>query len=502
MSGRQVLQSTFDAIVREGITDFGLSPTEAVSDARAQLTAAGVTDQSNLSDPTSSGAADVRLRAAELLAALRADLAQPRDVPAGERLARRLEDHLARPPQELAAVFGAEGGVADVARALERGAGEVEAEAEAGAGAGKWRLADAAAGAVAGLARGNEANRGRFVGGDVDAVVCLRRVVEAGWRSGRAAAALRALRVLQRRSEAVKQRVAAGGFLETLLRAVAGGGAGGWAQFHAAAGVLRESLGADDATVQAGETFNRARVLGGGGGATASGLRKLSGAGTVADAVSRVAAAAGDDAVVGECVRLGRASAIADEVCMQLHAQRFHAAAAALLERRAGDARVVASCVGLLRNMSGRDAAKSAVFGEMGRVTRVVRGGAAADAGVAEMFCGLVGAVCLRRADVAGGCARDGAVEVVVQAMRTHAAARRAGCLALRNLCARCEAARERVRAAGGEAAVREAWREKGCDEVAYAALREMGALRDEEERRDERYTMPAGFFESRRADD
>ena len=38
------------------------------------------------------------------------------------------------------------------------------------------------------------------------------------------------------------------------------------------------------------------------------------------------------------------------------HARQFHAAAWALLERRASDVRVVASCVGLLGNTSGRDA--------------------------------------------------------------------------------------------------------------------------------------------------
>ena len=44
-----------------------------------------------------------------------------------------------------------------------------------------------------------------------------------------------------------------------------------------------------------------------------------------------------------------------------------------------GDVRVVASCVGLLRNMGGRDAAMRAVCGEMWWVTRVVGGGGRAD---------------------------------------------------------------------------------------------------------------------------
>ena len=132
------------------------------------------------------------------------------------------------PPRELAAVLGADGGVKDVARALERGAREAEAEAGKGKDKYKWWLADAAARAVAGLAGGNEANRARFVGGDSDAVACPRWVAEAGRGSGRAASALRARRELQRRSEAVKQRVAVGGFLETVLRAVAAGSAHRW----------------------------------------------------------------------------------------------------------------------------------------------------------------------------------------------------------------------------------------------------------------------------------
>ena len=41
--------------------------------------------------------------------------------------------------------------------------------------------------------------------------------------------------------------------------------------------------------------------------------------------------------------------------------------------------RVVASCVGLLRNISGRDAAMRVVCGEMWRVMRAVGGGVGAD---------------------------------------------------------------------------------------------------------------------------
>ena len=115
---------------------------------------------------------------------------------------------------------------------------------------------------------------------------------------------------------------------------------------------------------------------------------------------------------------------------MQLHGKLFHAAAGALLERLLGDASVVASCMRLMRNMSGRDMAKGAVFGETGRVTGVVGGGGGADAGVTEMFCGLVGGGCLRRADVADRCARDRTVVVVVRAAARRAAAQTmvAGC--------------------------------------------------------------------------
>ena len=84
--------------------------------------------------------------------------------------------------------------------------------------------------------------------------------------------------------------------------------------------------------------------------------------------------------MVGECGGwCGRARATTDEVGLQLHAKQFNAAAWALLERRAGDVHVVASCVGLLRKITGRDAAMRAVCGEMWRVVRVVGGGGGAD---------------------------------------------------------------------------------------------------------------------------
>ena len=70
----------------------------------------------------------------------------------------------------------------------------------------------------------------------------------------------------------------------------------------------------------------------------------------------------GVDAVVGECGGwCRRARANTNEMRLQLHGKQFHAAAWALLERRAGDVRVVVGCVGLLRKMSGRDAAMHAV---------------------------------------------------------------------------------------------------------------------------------------------
>ena len=159
----------------------------------------------------------------------------------------------------------------------------------------------------------------------------------------------------------------------------------------------------------------------------------MGGAETVVYAMWWVTAEAGVDAVVGECGgRGGRARANAYKVWMQLHANQFHAATGARLERWEGDVRVVASCVRLLRNMSRRDVAMRAGCGEMWRVTRVVGGGGGAggrtpawrtDAGVAEMFCRLLGGVCLRGGDVADGCARNRAVEVVVRAVARRAAA-------------------------------------------------------------------------------
>lgn len=555
MPGRQVLQSTFDAIVREAMSDFGLSASAAVADAREQLSAAGVTDFSNLRDPTACGdgtdaGARERARAGRFVAEL-GDLLVSEDA-AGEdedeygdgdgeeddddddaQLARLLRDAFAPDDRkgeatghEFCAVVGATGGAAFVARALARGVARVRR--------GRWELAAAACDAVRGLVRGNEANRGRLVlghvgdkgagdadadadiGTDIDVVDCLKTIVvlgDAGTEAGRDAAlrGLRAIGPVQRQCEAVKQRVASEGFLETVLGAVSrGAGGDDWRTFFAGAGVLRGSLAADDGSVEAGETFNRARVLGGGGAATGSGLRVLEGGEdsalpAVVCCVARQAeeTGAGRDDVVGECVAVGRACAIADEVCRGLYRAGLHVVAERLVSRGGGGAGTARGCVLLLRNVGGLDEAKTAIYEALVRVTAALGrvGTLERSAAACEALCGAVAAVCLRRADVADGCARAGVAATVVRAMQRHGAAvARAGCLAVRNLCARSAAARQAVVAAGGEAAVRQVWKESGVHEAGYAALREMRRLRSHEERRDERYTMPAGFFESKGA--
>lgn len=510
MPGRQVLQSTFDAIVREAMTEFGMSAEEAVEDAREQLSKAGVSDFSNLVDPTAAGSAETRDMAESISGELRVALERQASVAELVQLLEKFVDG----SHELIAVAGANGAVDVAIAALGRGVDDV--------GSGDWTVADAACGAVAALCDRNEANRTRFSSSkEADGVNLLKQLLEASVVVATEAAArtthvLKAVSAVQRRSEPVKRRVAADGSLDTLLRVLGeagrriGNDKDSLHLFRQACFVLRQSLAPDDAAVAVAETFNRARIVAGGGSVTESGLRPLSIDDSLPRILHRVAICVRDATeldeggrvcVLSDCVSLARLCAISDEICLDLHGLGFEDLAVGLLKEKAEVAGVVQSCIGLLRNLAGRDSVKTGLFSRMEEMMPVVVQHLESSAAITEWWLGLIASLCLRRADISRKCARGGVLDVVVEGMRKHEGKKgvqRMGCVAVRNACCRDVEARRRLREGGvAEKTVRKAWKTfpRECDELAYAALRDLDVLADEELRRDDRYTMPAGFF-------
>lgn len=514
MPGKQVLQSTFDAIVREAMSDFGMNAAEAVADAREQLAKAGVTDFSNLVDPTESGGQEHERYASELLAELRNALESP--APAKELTA--VLSKFKTADETVVAVAGANG-VADL---LLRALCDVVDWAKRGC----WDATEYVCSAVVRACENNEANRSRFVAPGVhDGVSALKALLELlygspcsdGHTGSRVTHVLQAISVLQRRCEPVKQRVASGKTLEILLHLLTQvTGRLEQDQSHAdlfklLCSIFRQLLAPDDPTVAVAETFNRARILTGGGTISESGLRPLSGAQTLPSELHRALKLAQDSmampdltrtTVFGECITLARLCAVSDEACADLFKMQFHELAISILDQKPDVLWLTRACLNFLRNMAQKEECKSTLFQGMDTVRMVTETHLEVSPAVVEYFAAFVASLCLRRADIALKCVSSGLLDVLIRAMELHkarASVQKIACLAIRNASSRNPVARQKLREGGSaEAAVRKAWKAfpKECDEVAYNALRDLDVLRDEELRRDERYTMPAGFFD------
>lgn len=484
MPEKQVSQETFDAVVREAMADFGLSPSEALAEARSQLALAGVTDFSNLA------ASEVGGSAAHPATALVASVAEAATAVATAGALDALAD-AARARKDVRGVAGAGGGVETVMAALK----------DRGERAAAWR-------AVAALCEGCEVNRGRFLAEDGGMDALVGDIVECGEGGGGrdlVLAALDVVRVVLTKSEDAKVRFTASmAPLESLVQLFEGG-VGDAGIVRACAGALRPLMSADDRTKLACETFNRARVLCGTGSVTASGLRPLSGDAKLPELLCRVlkGGVSGFESgsargAVADCIALARVGAVSDEICEAFMELGMIDAAFAILEAEGDDTLLARPCFSLLRSIAGRDQAQAPLASQIPLVTKVLLSHPK-DASLAERYCGLVAATCLRRPDLSSRMEAEASViSVIVQLMETFASignVQCAGCSAFRNLAVRNDGMREKLRGNGGkvERLIRAAWKQYpvALKELAYNALYTIDVLEDSEMRRDRRYTTP-----------
>lgn len=516
MPGKQVLQSTFDAIVREAMSDFGLSAVEAVADAREQLAKVGVTDFSNIVDPTEGGENQDEQRGIELPRQLQEVLESPGKEP--ELI--ELLSELRSAGSVVASIAGANGATDALIQSLERGLTDARD--------GKWGIADAACKAIVAVCGGNEVNRTRFVSAvEKDGVEVLKQLLEVaavltdtdGEDSAHLIAVLRAIRSVQEHNESVKQRVARDASIEVLLRQFA------IAErrlaspfdlecssilFKSFCAIFQQLLVPDDASATISETFNRARIVTGRGTISESGLRPLDSVDTLPQilyrAVIRIRTTPqipekDRDGLLDDCIGCVRVCAVSDEVCSDLILMEFHTLATSVLKEKPHEARLVCSCLNLLRNLAQRDQCKTALSEEMDIIQKVADSYLEKSHIAVEYFTSFVANLCLRRPDLSRMFAKNGVFDIVIKGMKIYEKKRkvqRSGCLAIRNACSRDVEARRIIKEGGiAEVAVRLAWKlfPRDCDELAYNALRELDVLRDDELRRDTRYTMPAGFF-------
>lgn len=507
MTSQQVTQSTFDAIVREAMTDFGLSASEAVIDAREQLSKAGITDLSNLIDPTSAAANEYLSEYASI--SNRIDAAVENN---SSKDIIRLLEKLSASDQKASAVAGGNGAIEALVRVLAHGSHKTD-ELDISS-------ISASSEAITTLCSQNEANRTRFAqmmdpdGVEQLAMLVRRLSTDVNSHTNSLRCVLSVVAAVQRQCESVKRRIAAGETPDALLNLIAQSVVNTskgrtWSDLFAiACRVLRQLLSADDVSVTVAETFVRARLLAGAKVVTESGLQPLRGAKTLVDvlgdmaAVSEMSTGTGRARVLFECMSIAKVFAVSEEICKEITDRGIGKLAIAILSERKGEGVLVLACLGVLRSLAGRDACKSNVLAGMSVIQESVELHFRKSNAIAEVFCGLVSRLCLRRGDVGREFVENGVIRTVLDAMDHYeecAGVLKAGCLAIRNAASRDEKARCTLVSDGrAEAAVRRAWRKfpGPCDEVAYCALQELDVLDEKEMRRDERYTVPDGFYQ------
>lgn len=537
MPAKQVQQQTFNDIVREAMEEFGLSAEEAVVDAKEQLTKTGITDFSNITTNSLSASSS---NSDDLVHGPISALTSILDAPSSARHDKNEQNdngNLLGALTELAAVVdgtesmsgiaGARGAIELTVRALER-AGHDENDS----------LFASCCSLISTLCMRDDANRARFAALPNDnGVIALNHMLNAlavdirarpdGQPNTPCATLLpltKAVMAVQRRSESVKQRIAEGEglshfvtFLQDLGTCIVSEENRGLAKtamsmFSPLCVVLRQFLTPDDVSVQVSEGFSRARALAGASVVTESGLCPLQGENMIDIFASLAHAALNDGVVTGrmrqlflmECISTTRACAQTDEICKQLFQLDLHDVCFACLNEFSNVNDMVYACLRFLRNLSARDECKSPLFAQISILRGVADHHATDCPKIAEAFCSILAQLCLRRVDIARDVAASGLVDSVIEIMRVHASEKNvliAACQSVRSVCSRDDVARRRVRdIRSAESVLRAAWCAfpRECD-IAYYALREMDVLADDELRRDERYTMPAGFYSTKR---
>lgn len=522
MSGRQVQQQTFDAIVREAMEEFGLSPEEAMVDAKEQLAKTGITDFSNLCTSSLSSSTKSDQRAEGLTDALKSALDANEDAVQPDRALFSAVTELAtaaEAAEDLSGLAGAHGAVELAVRALER-AHEKQAR----------HLIGPSCSLIFSLCMRDDANRARFVVLETsDGVSALKNVLKTQLTDGDDADdatfetmlhVSKAIMAVQRRSELVKQRIAEGESLVHLLAILrcAGdyvvssidrsGAKNALRVFSTMCVLLRQFLSADDTSVEVSEAFSRARVLSGAYVVTEGGLSPLTGDNMITILASLAECAMNCDVLKGrmrqsclsECISTTRACAQTDDICKQLFKLNLHEICFECLREFGDEDEMVAVSFRFIRNLAARDECKTSLASHLDVLQDVAQKHIAESSKVAEMYCAILAQLSLRRVDISREMATGGIMDGVVDIMRIHMDRKEvlsAACLSIRNVCSRDDVARRRMRDnVSAEKMLRDAWRAfpRACD-VAYYALLEMNVLADEELRRDSRYTMPAGFY-------
>jgi hypothetical protein len=490
MPDKQVSQATFDAVVREAMSDFDMSPEEALAEAKSQLALAGVVDFSNIltSLPSSASASHPAFALLEAL-----DAATPAAPAALAALAAA-----ARTDPETRGIAAARGALSTVAVALDSSPAE-------------------AADCIAALCAGAEINRAALLA-LADGLPALKRAVvrvsraDDSCKHAATVAVLRALIVVVDKSEDAKVAFVSGGetldaVLRVLHNSTSENNTSRTNVIRACCAVFRSLLSADDMSKNMSEVFNRARVVCGSLSVMESGLMPL-GKGVPSLPVSLAhiivlfmkLEGAPPLQVVVDCLIVSRLCAVSDEICGAMAELGFVDNAFALLAPSDGGKAhlvVARACLSLLRSLAARDDIKAVICAQMSTVSAVAAEHEA-DAGLCERYLGLVGTLCLRRPDLAADMAKNhNAVAAIISAMRIHAdvvGLQLSGCFTLRNLFVRNEYQARRIREDGKAEAVLRAARKRfpvACGDAAYTALSDLNVLEDNEIRRDRRYTTP-----------
>lgn len=526
MTGRQVQQQTFNAIVREAIEDFGLSSEEAIIDAKEQLKRTGITDFSNLSTSAASLSQDSDENAEQLTSTLAAAL------DGSDGSAERVDTILlavmelqeaVETTKPLSGLAGNHGAVELAAETLKFAQG-FQAQ----------KLISPTCKLIISLCMRDDANRARFLAyEDYKSVQSLKNILKAALPALRSQndmllQIIRAITTVQQRSETVKKQVAAFDSLTgysiadhvTLLRHFGDVVVNGLDRveakdamrvFSSLCVLFRQLLTADDVSVDVSEAFARARLLSGANVVTESGLRPLGGESLI-DILASLAHCALEGGVVkgamrraclSDCISTTRACAQTDDICKQIFELNLHVICFAFLREFDQDRDSVHMALRFIRSIAARDECKSALFAQMDMLRGIADAQFTDCPKIAEAYCAILAQLSLKRGDIGHEMAMSGVIDGIVDIMQVHSGDYRvlkSACQTIRNVCSKGEAARRRVRAIDTAESILRSTHSKfprQCD-VAYYALSEMDVLADDELRRDERYTMPAGFYTTR----
>ena len=523
-TGRQVSQATFDAIVREAISDFGHSPDEAIKEAEDQLKIMGITDFSNLQRSL-----DENRDKNHPAITLSNQLCETEDLTKGCAIAEELLQHVKK-DTKFSSIAGDNGAVSAASRLLHS---SFESEKKADTNTKKFtQQLTIICNLIAALCENQEVNRARFLNPEEikeeNGIHMLRDLLQRfvdnekgltdleDWET--VAAILSAIAAVQHQSEIVKQSVVADGTLDVFIRlldvsgmGISNGNLGSehmTKTFQKTCYIIRQLLSTDDTSVNVSETFNRARALNGGSSVMSSGLRSMKYKKNAVQILSMVTKRLlgeqliknGKPTLLNDCIKTIKMCMISDEVCKNVLNLHFHNLTVQVLEEFKDYPIIVHACVAMLRNLSSHDQAKTFLFDNIELIIQVIT----ANAGTSnanklfDHYAGLLSGICMKRSDIADKLVKVNAFQLLFEGMATYkqdVSLQKISCIAIRNACSRDGSARQAIRdGKRAEELVRSARKifPQQCEDVAYNALYKIDVLKDHELRKMQGYTLPA----------